>query len=372
MSDYAVLQGDCLEVMPTLDANSIDAVICDPPYGLKFMGKTWDHGVPGVPFWEAALRVAKPGAYLLAFGGTRTYHRLTCAIEDAGWEIHDGICTWLYGSGFPKHRSKLKPAWEPIIVAWKPAKKASPLNIDACRLATHGEELREGSGGIPCRNDEASSRRRYTERGGTGFAALPGVRGGSAAGRWPANVILDEESAALLDEQSGELTSNSGGAFTRNTDKFRHTFGAFAGEREEQKGFYGDSGGASRFFYCAKTSRAERDAGLDGQRKPLHWSAGAQNPGSFQSDGTDKTARNHHPTVKPLALMRWLCKLVTPSGGTILDPFTGSGSTGCAAALEGFRFIGIEREPEFVDVARARIAHHASQFVPTFDLGGAA
>jgi DNA modification methylase len=133
-----VIQGDCLEVMPTLPADSVDAIITDPPYGLSFMGKHWDHGVPGVEFWKAAIRVAKPGSYLLAFGGTRTYHRLACAIEDAGFEIQDCL-SWLYGSGFPKHKSKLKPAWEPIIMARKPAPKATLLNIDACRIpATDG------------------------------------------------------------------------------------------------------------------------------------------------------------------------------------------------------------------------------------------
>src|SRR5689334_21480892 len=127
------MHGDCLDMMRTLDADSIDAIVTDPPYGLKFMGKHWDHGVPGAAFWTEALRVAKPGTYLLAFGGTRTYHRMTCAIEDAGWEIHDCLC-WLYGSGFPKHKSKLKPAYEPIVMARKPAPRATLLHIDACRL----------------------------------------------------------------------------------------------------------------------------------------------------------------------------------------------------------------------------------------------
>lgn len=359
MMSARVLHGDCLDIMPTLGGGSVDSIVCDPPYGLSFMGKAWDHGVPGVPFWDAARRVAKPGAYLLAFGGTRTSHRLACAIEDAGWRIQDTL-SWLYGSGFPKHRSKLKPAWEPIIMAWKPDVSATPLNIDACRLAT-GESL--AGGGTPPFAFGGTNARPF-------HANAEAVKtGNDGLGRWPANVCLDEEAARLLDEQSGALTSGgyppAGGMRSRN---------ATYGEPSERGAalFGASTGGASRFYYCAKTSRSERDAGLAGERKALTWSSGTQNPGTFQSEGTDKTARNHHPTVKPIALMRWLCRLVTPPGGRILDPFCGSGSTGCAAVLDGFSFDGIEREAEFVDIANARITYHAAQYTPTLDLGGAA
>ena len=352
-----LLHGDCLLVMPTLDPNSVSAVVCDPPYGLSFMGKAWDHGVPGVPFWTEALRVAKPGAYLVAFGGTRTYHRLTCAIEDAGWEIHDCL-SWLYGSGFPKHKSKLKPAWEPIVLARKPAQYATPLNVDACRIGyspdeqpTQAEWNAKGAGGAV---------------GANGFAGQisAGMKGAYAdgkiivpAGRWPANVCLDEDAARLLDEQSGTKPLSFRTARTGNS-----TSGWGLADNGEPFG-YSDTGGASRFFYTAKASRKEREAGLDGMpaRTPAQeYGLGAVdgNPRKPAACTALRPVANHHPTVKPLALMRWLCRLVTPPGGLILDPFTGSGTTGCAAVAEGFRFVGIEREAEYVAIAEARIAHH--------------
>jgi site-specific DNA-methyltransferase (adenine-specific) len=356
-----VIHGDCLDVMRGMPDASVDAVVTDPPYGLSFMGKDWDHGVPGVPFWREALRVAKPGAYLLAFGGTRTYHRLACAIEDAGFEVCDCL-SWLYGSGFPKHKSKLKPAWEPIVMARKPAPRATLLNIDACRL--------EPGEGVE-RDGEASALRRYTTAGSTGFAPTPGVRGGDPAGRWPANVILDEDAAAALDEQSGEMRSTNPGSFQRELTSRGYPGGGVGQRRavdhppvDIAKPGYGDSGGASRFFYTAKASRAEREAGLDGFAvKPC----GTMEDDAYEWKGGNGHAphntkrRNSHPTVKPVALMRWLVRLVTPPDGVVLDPFTGSGTTGIAAVLESRRFVGIEREAEYVAIARARIAHHAPQ-----------
>jgi DNA modification methylase len=321
-----ILTGDCLAVMPTLEAESVDAIVSDPPYGLAFMGKAWDHGVPGPEFWREAWRVAKPGAHLVAFGGTRTYHRLTCAIEDAGWEIRDCL-SWLYGSGFPKSHNgawggtALKPAWEPIILARKPLTGTvasnvaqhgtGALNVDGCRIGTDGGTTK---GSAP--------------KGASNGIYGNGINGACDivplnAGRWPANVCLDEEAATFPE---------------------------------------------SRFFYTAKASRREREAGLEGM--PIR-SAGSKNVG--ESSGRDPSnprntmgqaevkAANHHPTVKPIALMRWLCRLVTPKGGLILDPFTGSGTTGCAAVLEGFRFVGIEREPEYAEIAEKRIAHWAGQ-----------
>lgn len=326
--------GDCLEVMPTLGAGIFDAIVTDPPYGLGFMGKSWDHSVPGVAFWEAALPTLKPGAYLLAFGGTRTYHRLACAIEDAGFELHDTL-SWLYGSGFPKHKSKLKPGWEPIVLARRPAPRATLLNIDACRLPTTdalggGKAPPFAFGGQNARPfHEKSREQRYADRGGTNFSAMPGPRGGDARGRWPANVVIDEQMALQLDEQSGVLVSGANPT-RRNSDKFRNTYGEFEGQAECEPARGVDVGGASRFYYCAKASQAERNAGT----------------------------KNTHPTVKPLALMRWLCRLVTPPGGVVLDPFTGSGSTGVAARLEGLGFVGIELQPEYAEIATARIEHH--------------
>lgn len=340
--------GDMLTILPTLDADSFAACVTDPPYELGFMGKAWDRS--GIAFqpetWAEVYRVLKPGSYLLAFGGTRTYHRIACAIEDAGFEVKDCLM-WLHGQGFPKHKSLLKPAWEPIILA----KKRGPgvLQVDACRIGT-GED----KGVWP-----------VTDR-----AKTDGIIGSfhghsvtdTASGRWPANVILDEDAAAALDAMSGERKSG-GGART----KPGKTHG-FVGGRESLRRDVGiewpaSTGGASRFFYVAKASRRERNAGLDGlPETTLNLSGGRVVNTSKDADGGVRKINpraNHHPTVKPVSLMRWLVRLVTPPGGTILDPFTGSGSTGIAAALEGFAFTGIERDPEYVEIARRRIAHAA-------------
>jgi DNA modification methylase len=339
-----MMHGDCLDVMRELDECSIDAIVTDPPYGLKFMGKHWDHGVPGTAFWVAALRLLKPGARLLAFGGTRTYHRMACAIEDAGFEIEDSLC-WLYGSGFPKHKSKLKPAHEPIVMARKPAPRATLLNIDACRL-----EPQTGDYNHPGNTAEYSDTSKVY-----GWAESQ-----NASGRWPANVVLDEEAARALDEQSGERPV-SGSAMLGRPPSGGHNAGFIVGKQTDRL-MPNDTGGASRFFYCAKASRREREAGLDGfaTRNAARLNAMGDDPtGDIDpvSARCEARARNHHPTVKPVALMRWLVRLVTPPDGLVLDPFTGSGTTGIAATLEGRRFVGIEREAEYVEIARARIAH---------------
>lgn len=330
-----IRQGDCRELMAAMEPASVDAIVTDPPYGLAFMGKEWDHGVPGVPFWTEALRVAKPGAHLVAFGGTRTYHRLACALEDAGWEIRDCL-SWLYGSGFPKSKNldgdwdgwgtALKPAWEPVILARKPLAGTvaanvlehgtGALNVDGCRI-----ETTDGYA------ENAVTQGVNTARTSFAPAVAPRTFAPSQVGRWPANVVLDEEAAAMLDEQSGE--QRDGIAVQRNRDGEVHNevFGAYKKPAVPDVGF-GGFGGASRFFYTAKASSGER-----------HYAG-----------------KNTHPTVKPVDLMRWLCRLVTPPGGLILDPFCGSGSTGVAALAEGFRFVGCELNPEYVAMARRRIA----------------
>ncbi|MFK1397323.1 DNA-methyltransferase [Pseudomonas aeruginosa] len=413
---YRLHLGDCLQVLKTFPDNSFDSVVTDPPYGLTtnkkggtgvasinldspygrsrigtgngaggFMGMKWDSDVPPVEVWAECLRVLKPGGYLLAFAGTRTQHRMALRIEDAGFEIRDMIA-WVYGSGFPKSKNldgdrqgwgtALKPALEPITVARKPlvgtvaanvlAHGTGALNIDACRIPTD-ETLRAGSGGIPCRHDEhvprtrsgeASAERRYIETGGTNFAMKPGPRGGDAAGRWPANLIHDgsEEVVALFPEStSGAMKSGTQRAAQDGPGSV--CYGTYGGNTTSRD-IEASSGSAARFFYCAKASRKDRNEGCEHmERKPLHWSSGSQNPGSFQSDGTDKTSQNNHPTVKPTDLMAYLVRLVTPPGGKVLDPFTGSGSTGKAAVREGFKFVGIEREPPYLAIAEARIAH---------------
>lgn len=297
-----LLEGDCKEVLATLEPESMDSGVTDPPYGISFAGKGWDHSVPGVDYWSAVHRVLRPGATLLAFGGTRTFHRLACAIEDAGFSIRDcvarwvaeddlvsafidtlsdeqraafehafpdGPMAWMYSKGYPQKQC-LKPAWEPIVIARKMPRPGEPrsqgLNVDACRISD---------------------------------AARVGLKE-DIRGRWPANVMFEHR------PDCGE----------------RCVEGCPCLELDRQA-----RAPASRFFYSAKASREDRGEG------------------------------NSHPTVKPSHLMQYLVRLVTPPGGRVLDPFMGSGSTGVAAAIEGFEFTGIDRESRYVTLARYRIAN---------------
>jgi site-specific DNA-methyltransferase (adenine-specific) len=388
----AIYHGDCLEVLRALPDASVDAVVTDPPYELGFMGKGWDaSGIAyRVDLWAEALRVLKPGGHLLAFGGTRTWHRLACAIEDAGFEVRDSIA-WMYGSGFPKsldvskaidkaagaeretlsvipdrwagkgnvlQRSTqapadsvaitapatdaarewsgwgtaLKPAHEPIVVARKPLvgtvaanvleHGTGALNIDACRIgwatATERAEVNQRSGP---NSRFADTVEKSVALGDKRPHAVEDKT--HAAGRWPANVVLDEDQAAELDRQSGNRPSRGGAAFDNGSDIYQPR--PINNDRREIG--YGDSGGASRFFYVAKAPARERP----------------------KVDGTA------HPTVKPLTLMRWLCRLVTPPDGVILEPFAGSGTTVEAALLEGFRVVAIEREADYLPLIQARL-----------------
>jgi site-specific DNA-methyltransferase (adenine-specific) len=324
MIETKLIHGDCLEKLKKLSDCSVDSVVTDPPYGLSFMGKKWDYDVPSVEVWKECLRVLKPGGHLLAFAGTRTQHRMAVRIEDAGFEIRDMIA-WVYGSGFPKsHNLKdewqgwgtaLKPALEPITVARKPLigtvadnvleHGTGGLNIDGCRVGTESTRRTCNGLGQSSSFDMAASRERRLN--------------GSDAGRWPANLIHDgsDETAGLLGE-------------------------------------------AARFFYCAKASKADRDEGCEALPKKENKFGNQRNGedfgnGSVNDKFTTQPSRNHHPTVKPTALMRYLCRLVTPPEGIVLDPFMGSGSTGKAAVLEGFQFIGIEREESYMEIAEARI-----------------
>lgn len=387
----AVIVGDCVSTMRGMEAGSVDAIVTDPPYGLGFMGKEWDALPPGREWAEECLRVLRPGGHLLAFGGTRTYHRLACAIEDAGFEIRDCLA-WLYGSGFPKSHdvskaidkqagaerevvgrfpsfrpnahadtkyagnlhtngnvtapatpdaetwagwgTALKPAHEPVVMARKPLvgtvaanvleHGTGAVNVDGCRIATD-DDLNGGA----YSDERRASESEWVKNGGT-IHSSTGEAFVQPSGRWPANVLLDDDAAALLDEQTGELVSGANPT-RRSADAMRGSYGGFGGQDgcEAPRGV--DRGGASRFFYVAKASAGERSAGL--------------------------ADRNVHPTVKPIELMRWLVRLVTPAGGLVLDPFTGSGTTGCACVLEGFEFVGVEREPEYAAIAEARIAY---------------
>ena len=384
-------RGDNLAMLKTYSEALFDSVVTDPPYGLGkepdpfrmlhdwlvsehheavgkgFMGKVWDAFVPQPALWKECLRVLKPGGHLLAFGGTRTHDLVVLGLRIAGFEIRDQIA-WVYGNGFPKSRNltrtgldgwgtALKPAMEPIVVARKPpvgtiAENVSifgtgGLNIEACRIP-HALVRPK-----PSRDGEVSRDRRYGNKGATNFSLLPGPRGGDARGRWPANVVHDG---------SGEVRTafpetKRGGSLSR---EYERSSGVCFGKYGPRNLFesYGDSGSVARFFYCAKASGKDREEGLDGfEKRPVSWSNPTANPGSFPSPGTDRDPRNRHPTVKPTALMRWLCRLVTPAGGLILDPFMGSGSTGKAAVIEGFRFVGIDVEEEYVKIAEDRIKH---------------
>jgi site-specific DNA-methyltransferase (adenine-specific) len=340
-----VIHGDCLEEMRKFEDNYFSSVVTDPPYGLKFMGKEWDHGIPGKEFWAETLRICKPGSWMLAFGGTRTYHRLTCAIEDAGWEIRDCLM-WIYGSGFPKGKACLKPAYEPIILARKASRKIADnfLNIDECRIGTF-------------ENTQPSGLHRenifdISPKNADNFE--PKIN--NVQGRWPANVLFDEEAAEMLDEQTGILTSGSIGLL--NHTKSNDIYGHFHKANINQ--FFANSGGASRFFYCAKASTAERNEGLEGlpcksrqqDGDPANWDLSSE---KIRAGLTTKPQMNHHPTVKPLKLLDYLIKLITPKDGIVLDPFVGSGSTLIAAKHLGLNAIGIEKQKEYCDIAIARL-----------------
>jgi DNA modification methylase len=384
LAECTLMRGDCREQMMQAEPCSVDSIVTDPPYELGFMGKGWDRS--GVAFdpstWTAALRVLKPGGHLVAFGGTRTYHRMVCAIEDAGFEIRDQLA-WIYGSGFPKSHNgewggtALKPAWEPIVLARKPLigtveanwqkYGTGALNIAECRIGTGDDKATGGTGGIPCRHSEhesrtgeASANRRYDTVGGTDFAMTPGPRGGDPLGRWPANIIhdgSDEVLAAFPDApgQQGDLSGHS---------RDRLSLGIFGDMKAARDALArGDDGSAARFFYCAKASGEDRNEGCSGlpERTGGMVSNTSGQHITRRDGGAPGPRANHHPTVKPTDLMRWLTRLVTPKGGLVLDPFMGSGSTGKAAMLEGFRFIGMDLSDEYIEIARARIDFAARQ-----------
>lgn len=361
--------GDCIEVMRQMPDCSIDSVVTDPPYELGFMGKSWDaSGIAySVEMWRECLRLLKPGGHLLAFSGSRTYHRMACAIEDAGFEVRDQMM-WIYGSGFPKSHNldgdhegwgtALKPAHEPICMARKPLIGtvlenvtkfgAGALNIDGCRV------------GWP---DDAVPKIGTPGWGGSAkkLTVVPGQHGETVArsepnqlGRWPANIIHDgsDEVRQCFPDADGQQGDLSAHASCRQSPN-----GIFGGMRPalDHKARIETDKNASRFFYCAKASKEDRNEGCENIDAKQYSHDGRITPIENAYQRNSSNSSNSHPTVKPTDLMRYLLRLVTPTGGIPLDPFMGSGSTGKAAWLEGFEFIGIEKDPEYFEIAKARV-----------------
>jgi DNA modification methylase len=469
-----LLRGNNIELLKTLEDNSVDSVVTDPPYGLSFMNKKWDYDVPSVDFWKEVYRVLKPGGHILSFGGTRTYHRMVVNIEDAGFEIRDQIM-WLYGSGFPKSHNigkavdklqgvkiekgdkfnvvggtdasnggskfrsdhpdyvkyqsqneydgwgtALKPANEPICVARKPLSEKSVaenvlrwgtggINIDGCRIGTDDNLTRKK---YLVKSDEG----RYNYNNGKYPIEMGGD--GHNEGRFPANLILEcicdevikgekgEKKPAnyertyndnnpsyivnsvksgehyndkgdihtnpncpcyLMDEQSGISKSSKGLMKSAQSGNDEGRYNWNNGDKNDFESVRGhnDKGGASRFFYQAKVSKAERNMGLEHfEDKTSQLNSGGIGRKTsvekrLDSNGENApTTKNSHPTVKPVSLMAYLCRLVTPPNGIVLDPFMGSGSTGIAAQLEGFNFIGMEMDEEYFNIAQARINNY--------------
>jgi site-specific DNA-methyltransferase (adenine-specific) len=416
-----LLKGDCRQQLATLPDNSVHAIITDPPYELGFMGKTWDStGIAyNLEVWQQCLRVLKPGGHLLAFGGSRTYHRLACAIEDAGFEIRDQIM-WVYGSGFPKSLNvskaidkaagaerevlgirsdkgrtqtfggsetkptldtvpatpearvwegwgtALKPAHEPIVLARKPLNGTvannilthgvGALNIDESRITS--TDNFDGLKGRPIHKlatrRHGETEEEYDLRIHESPSQQQALEKLKTLGRWPANFIHDgsDEVLQLFPEVKGQvgMKKTVGG----------HRF--IEGDLETVQQFnYGrqDSGSAARFFYCAKASRTERNTGLDHLPEVRHSDRPSDNlpGGDNPRNRTNTPQTNFHPTVKPLALIHYLIKLITPPGGTILDPFLGSGTTAVAATQLGHPWIGCELTPDYWPIIEARIAH---------------
>lgn len=426
--EHEIVTGDVLEVLRTLPSDSFDGLLTDPPYGLKFMNKAWDYDVPSVEVWRECFRVLKPGAPLLSFGGSRTFHRIATAIEDAGFELRDTLM-WLYAKGFPKSQNvslaidkaagaerkvvgkrtltgnaavstkdkggtygvqvgsgpskevdvtepttewaiawdgygtALKPAFEPVVLARKPLEGTmvqnvtkygcGPIAIDACRI---------GTAGATTKGDKPTTK--------SNNAYGDGLNGGNVveidAGRWPANVLFDEDAAAHLDAIVGERPSRK--SVTRNGggNQGGAVFDKRTGQAKPDSG-YEDTGGPSRFFFCSKVSTKEREFGCEHLTKRTagevtggreEGSDGLKNPRAGAGRGGG--ARNHHPTLKPIALTEYLAKLIKPSvayeDATLLVPYSGAGSEIIGALQAGWpNVLGIERDPEYATIAESRV-----------------
>lgn len=360
MPDFVVHHGDCLEILRGLKDCSIDAIVTDPPYGISFMSKKWDYDVPPVEVWQECLRVLRPGGHLVSFAGARTQHRMACRIEDAGFEIRD-MLGWIYSQGFPKNHDvskaidKIRGAERRVVGSGKKGIKPSvtsgasvggtaggynyrpefeltePASDDAKKWNGWGTALKPAIEPITlARKPLAGTVAANILEHGTGCLNIDGCKVGDDVrvthGMSSLGVMRDD------DWQPSEISKTFSGRWPSNVmhDGSDNVVELFPGK-------------TSSFFYCPKASKADREDGLDGSM--------------LTGSGNERTTSraNTHPTVKPTETMRWLCRLVTPPGGKILDPYTGSGSTGRAAMLEGFDFVGIEREQEYVEIARARI-----------------
>lgn len=358
-----LFHADSMDVLPTLSENSVDSVVTDPPYGISFMGKKWDYELPSIDIWKEVFRVLKPGGHMLAFSSTRTYHRMVCAIEDAGFEIRDQLC-WLTSQGMPHGtniakaiakdnpeaaeqwegwHSYLKPSVEPIVLAIKPCDGTiaenilkygvGGLNIDECRIPVDMDVDDARLGGKGSWKTDGMAKNAY----GNFNSKESGVRSiSSPLGRFPANVLHDgSEEVIEIFDSFGEKSSGVPGKRTK--EHHSNSMGKLGLLDRDNEIGYADKGSVARFyqscefnaeekriFYCPKVSPKER-------------------------------GKSTHPTLKPVKLMQYLCKLITPKGGTILDPFAGTGTTGEAASYEGFSAILIEREKEYADYATRRL-----------------
>lgn len=408
---YKLYKGNMLDMLDVIEPNSIDSIVTDPPYELNFMNKSWDNS--GIAFqketWEKCLTVLKPGGHMLVFGGSRTYHRIACAIEDAGFEIRDCIM-YLYATGMPKALniglaidkksgkeykpsnikndwagwfSALKPAYEPIIVARKPVEDSIVDNV-----------LEYGVGGIninecrvPLENDykQTTTVRKARQEGNVfdnsscGFKSeLNTIASANPSGRFPSNVIHDGS------EEVVEMFPNSKGASSQNNYSNGHIYRGQSLQESKTslngyREWYNDDGSAARFFYCAKASKQDRDEGLDPFEEKkvygddMQWGYGNTKDDNFGDRVANVKRRNTHPTVKPSSLMQYLVRLVTPKGGVVLDPFNGSGSTGKACMLENrernkdYKYVGIELTDDYLPISKARIEYAIDGEIPISD-----
>ena len=422
---WQVINGNSAEILKTYPDNSFDCVVTDPPYGISFLGKDWDSNTGDKEVYEQCLRVLKPGGHLLAFSAARTYHHLAMTVETVGFEIRDQIM-WIYGSGFPKSQdvgrqidksqnkgkfiktgatqmsggpkefpdgalprsekmihepetdeakqwsgwgTQLKPAHEPIVMARKPVIGSirenvleygtGAINIDACRVSTTPDDVFGGGA-------KASSGVFVQGYENDGFVT------GSELGRFPANVIHDgsDEVISLFPHSTSGARKSTHKIKGLDTGEQRAVFGddAVSGKYNVQPftDAQADEGSAARFFYCPKVSRSERHIGHETPPAMFGDVQGCYGPdGKRMAEGLDnRGGGNNHPTVKPIELMKYLIKLVTPPNGHILDPFNGSGSTGCAAVELGFDYTGIELDPNYVEIATKRISHWENECKP--------